>query len=816
MRYKNIGLRTIAMMIAISVVCTSVPVYAEEIEEYITETSDSGSGSDSDSSDNNSDSSSDSESNNNSDSSSNSESNNGSDSSLESSTNGNNDSNQDSSADSEAAVETLVVTIEETSDSSSNNTSEEVADELTDNEEQTTDEIVGNGSDDKSEETEAIAPDADEKNGGVYNQTFEDLISGEIDTYTKTIESISTSKSSTGRYNANFVITEKNDRTGVEKTYNYTVSGFTSAEAANKYIDTFVTTPVMSGQLAYGIIQDGLVDAEKRPWKYDEKDGEASLTNAYDSQLCWAGTTSNMLELSGWNKIVNIANEDKVMDLYADTFTDAAGNPFYGLNWFFDGYYQPERYAGWAHLKNVEDRGNGFLKEYCIDDLAKRDDTITETNLTDILKRLDKDSDGDRCALGVVFGHYVMKNGQHVYDENGEWFRDGGHVVTIVGYSTDENGIPNTITIADSDSYNGETPNYSKDNDRTSYPNTYNTYPIEYYDGCWHIMNYLSNEWDNIIDGISTLKYYSDSTKDNKDMYGTHDVVNYPDFKIFFQNVFQDYNYNQYCQSVYQGETLRAGVGISNYSYYSDNEEHNFTYRFIVTKDGEVVRTLDYMDILDYIDNTGKGMIFFNNIMDEDTPLEPGEYTVSFIVNYDRSITEAYYNNNESDTKITFIVLKRVDENGDVHYVVVPNEEVNNNTSQEEYKEIVSEFVRNVYDYTVVTDHSSYINDVNKVFEFELSNVIVDSNATDDQIQAMEVLYDYSVTGDMVAADGSFGGTISSNIVITKDDFHIERNADGSWKLVFTNEFMRNLPKGTHYFKIKIGGKVHIFKIEVI
>ena len=53
MRYKNIGLRTIAMMIAISVVCTSVPVYAEEIEEYITETSDSGSGSDSDSSDNN-------------------------------------------------------------------------------------------------------------------------------------------------------------------------------------------------------------------------------------------------------------------------------------------------------------------------------------------------------------------------------------------------------------------------------------------------------------------------------------------------------------------------------------------------------------------------------------------------------------------------------------------------------------------------------------------------------------------------------------------------------------------------------------------
>ena len=288
MRYKNIGLRTIAMMIAISVVSTSVPVYAEEIEEYITETSDSGSGSDSDSSDNNSDSSSD------------SESNNGSDSSLESSTNGNNDSNQDSSADSEAVVESLVITIEETSDSSSNNTSEEVADELTDNEEQTTDEIVINESDDKSEETEAIVPDAGEKNGGVYNQTFEDLISGVIDTYTKTIESISTSKSSTGRYNANFVLTEKNDRTGVEKTYNYTVSGFASAEDANKYIDTFVTTPAMSGQLAYGIIQDGLVDAEKRPWKYDEKDGEASLTNAYDSQLCWAGTTSNMLELSGW------------------------------------------------------------------------------------------------------------------------------------------------------------------------------------------------------------------------------------------------------------------------------------------------------------------------------------------------------------------------------------------------------------------------------------------------------------------------------------------------------------------------------------
>ena len=766
MRYKNIGLRTIAMMIAISVVCTSVPVYAEEIEEYITETSDSGSGSDS-----------------------------------------------DSSADSEAVVESLVITIEETSDSSSNNTSEEVADELIDNEEQTTDEIVGNGNDDKSEETEAIAPDAGEKNGGLYNQTFEDLIPDVIDTYTKTVDSISTSKSSTGRYNANFVITEKNDRTGVEKTYNYTVSGFASAEDANKYIDTFVTTPAMSGQLAYGIIQDGLVDAEKKPWEYDEKDGEASLTNAYDSQLCWAGTTSNMLELSGWNKIVNIdvANEDKVMDLYADTFTDLAGNPIYGLNWFFDGYYQPERYDGWAHLKNAGYRGNGFLKEYCIDDLAKQDNTITETNLTDILKRLDEDSDGDRCALGVVFGYYAMKNGQHVYDEDGEWFRDGGHVVTIVGYSTDENGIPNTITIADSDSYDGGTPNYSKDNDRTSYLNMYNTYPIEYYDGCWHIMNYSSNEWDNIIDGISTLKYYSDSTKDNKDMYGTHDVVNYPDFKIFSQNVFQDYNYDQYCQSVYQGETLRAGLGISNYSYYSDNKEYNLTYRFIVTKDGEVVRTLDYMDQFKGIDNTGNGMIFFDNIMDEDTPLEPGEYTVSFIVNYDRSIKEAYYNNNESDTKITFIVLKRVNENGDVQYVVVPNE-----ANHEEYKEVVSEFVRNVFDYTVVTDHSIYINDINKVFECILPNGIIESDVTEDQLQAMEIMYDYSVTGDIVAANGSFGGTISSDIVISKDDFHIEKNTDGSWELVFTNEFMRKLPKGAHYFKIKIAGKVYIFKIDVI
>ncbi|MDO4189948.1 MAG: hypothetical protein Q4D29_13265, partial [Lachnospiraceae bacterium] len=459
MSYKKISLKTIAMMMAISIVCTSVPVYAEEIEEYIAEAS---------------------------------------------------DSENTSGGDSGSEVSgSLVITVEETSDSASGNTSEEVMNEVPDNEETVIEEpaieetpgIENSEANDISIDTQVqtsgtsdISTETAVQNGEVYNQPFTDFIQGTENQYTKTIESFSTSESSNGRYNATFVLSEKNEQTGEIKTYNYTVSGFVSSEDASMYVNAMTSNPLASSQLMYSVESQNLVDAEKNPWKYDSN-GNESPDDAYDSELCWAGTTSNMLELSGWNNAissntVNISNEDKIMDLYANVFTDAAGNPTYGLNWFFSGYYRAQEFDGWAHLKQDDYKGNGFLKEYCVDDFVKPENSITEDNLIGILNRLDVDGDGDRCALGMVFGYYTMDdNGQHIYDKNGEMNRDGGHVVTIVGYSTDENGIPTTITIADSDSYNDTFPGYSMGNDRTTYPNMYRTYPIKYYDGYWHIIN---------------------------------------------------------------------------------------------------------------------------------------------------------------------------------------------------------------------------------------------------------------------------------------------------------------------------------------
>lgn len=662
--------------------------------------------------------------------------------------------------------------------------------------------------------SEASIDDQDISSGGIYTPEIKDKITGDSTTYTKTVESFSTSQSSTGRYNASFVLTETNEMTGESKRYNYTVSGFTNEESARNYVDAMCSLTGTSGDMLYVIQDNNLVDAEKLPYAY-EPGGQDPETTPYDSNLCWAGSVCDMLELSGWNKLgdhnyksQDVSNEDKIFDLYANSFFDDASNQYYGLSWFFNGFYEAQYFNGWAHLKD-DYHQQGMLNEYRFDDIVKFVNIDKKDSLTDVLKALDKDSDGDRCSLGLVFGYYSMTDG-----EVGN--RDGGHCVTIVGYSTDDNGIPNTITIADSDSYNSEGfPGYSKDNNRTSYKNAYTTYPVKYYDGNWHLMNFVDDSCDTILDNIFTLKYYSDNTKNMVDIGGTHNVANDIDLVIFNQILFQDDEYTS-CESVFQGESLKAAMRIYNKAWSTDDTARDIPFRFVISKDGELVRTHDYIFNSTGLDKAESSDILSGLIMDENSPLEPGEYTVSFIVNYDNSVREAYYYNNEAQTKLTFVVLKREDSNGDTDYIVIPDINISEELSDEEYAEVVEQFIQNISDYTAVTEQTSFLLDRNKVLEMRFTNGNVENLAvSEEDIQSAEIIFDYSVDANMQSQGSRLGGNITSKIVITKNDYRIERNADGSIKLVFGNEFMRKLPKGTHYFKLKIAGKQHIFKIEV-
>lgn len=648
--------------------------------------------------------------------------------------------------------------------------------------------------------------------------------------YTKALSNFTVSQSSTGRYNAQFVITETEVSTGTVKQYNYTVSGFKTPELAKAYADAVEATGrYRSGETEYVISDANLIDAEKRPLENDD------VENGYygDLYLCWAGSTSDMLELSGWNKAVghnynneNVTNEDTLLDLFSKYFTNDAGNPWFGLEWFFNGINRTQggTYAanGWAQVRNSDD---GFtapmLKEYCSSDFIEDIKYPSEQEFNGILSSLDKDEDGDRCAIGLVFGYYKCDvDGNPLYDGNGELIRKGGHCVTIVGYSTDENGVPKTITIADSDTYdlgNGE-PDTPASN-RSSYKNTYTTYPVEFYDGYWHIMNYYKgNGYDNIIDELVLLKYYSDNTKDKTEQGGTTNIDLDYDFYSYGNTLYYNGEMNDYV-TVYQGDKLEGILGIENRGLKKDTLSGTpVTYSFVISKDGTVVKTLNYSEEIP--DISLKDCTIGNILMDADNPLEEGEYTVSYIFNYDRSIQEAYYNNNESIYLNKFIVIKRVAPSGDIDYIVIPdvNEDSSgneDNNNVDEYQEMITEFITHINDYSVVVDQNAYENDKNKTFEFTLENNAVVSDITEADLINAEICFDYSISGNTALSNGSFGGNITSNIALTKNDYNITRNADGTLSMVFTNEFMRKLPKGTHYFKLIIAGKSRLFKIEI-
>jgi len=646
-----------------------------------------------------------------------------------------------------------------------------------------------------------------------YKQAYEDPI-----VYTKSIDSVSTSQSSTGRYNVSFTITEKNESTGEEKKFLYTISGLYSEKDIEELLNNMTEGKYGSSDTIYKFSNPNLIDAEKKHWEYSEEvkvNPDADPLDDYDSNHCWAGGASDMLVLSGWynaDSIVrpdgnNLSDEDDVFDYFNHKWEDAAGAPHIGIQWFFSGINAGQNNIGRSHLKN-EDYSSPLLKDYCAQDFTYFHSIKTENGLIDELKKLDYDSDGDRCALGLVIGYYqVGEDGKAIITNSRP-----GHCITIAGYSTDENGTPTSIVLIDSDSYNsdGSIIVSSKDNDERAYKNTYTTYPLRYYDGYWHLMNYYrGDKYDTILDQIDVLKYYSDNTKNKVEQGGTKDLVNYADIVMQYLSTYKDEDDSVDCDTFYEGEGVNMYAYLCNFStVFSVLGTDTISYRLEITKDGQIIRSRDYS--VDVDGSNFKTAEIYKRFVDENSSLAPGEYLLNFIVNPSRDITEAYYNNNSKGYR--FIILKRVDENGNEHYEVVSVEdnEINDDNEENDQDSILNTLT-DLNDYSFVEDQSDYINNPLKNFHFMFKGGFEDVVLTDADLANAEVLFSYSASGELSGSGINF----STNISITKDDYSIVRNADGTVSVVFSNEFMKKLPKGVHYFKMLIGGKIRSFKVEI-
>ncbi|MDO5567012.1 MAG: hypothetical protein Q4G59_10185, partial [Planctomycetia bacterium] len=76
---------------------------------------------------------------------------------------------------------------------------------------------------------------------------------------------------------------------------------------------------------------------------------DAEKTGIGDSELCWAGSASNVLFYTGWaNEELGFNNEDDVFDYFRSHFSDYGSQTYYGIDWFLTGDYEATGWPGWA------------------------------------------------------------------------------------------------------------------------------------------------------------------------------------------------------------------------------------------------------------------------------------------------------------------------------------------------------------------------------------------------------------------------------------------------------------------------------------
>ncbi|MDO5554380.1 MAG: fibronectin type III domain-containing protein [Planctomycetia bacterium] len=113
------------------------------------------------------------------------------------------------------------------------------------------------------------------------------------------------------------------DPTSVYRSY---VTGMTSLDQVNKLLEN---------QYEEGIYHE---DDEANVVYTDSNFVDVDIydTIGRDSNLAWAGISSDMLSYTGWGNAI-ATNPEAVYSYYVDNFTDGKGSLEYGLNWFMNG-----------------------------------------------------------------------------------------------------------------------------------------------------------------------------------------------------------------------------------------------------------------------------------------------------------------------------------------------------------------------------------------------------------------------------------------------------------------------------------------------
>ena len=85
-----------------------------------------------------------------------------------------------------------------------------------------------------------------------------------------------------------------------------------------------------------------------------------------DTLMCWAASAANMLSWGDWDGGAGLVTEDQILDDFTSYWNDRAGNPYYGVEWWFNGTNYHQGDSGWAQLTDFSHIG--FYADPLFDD----------------------------------------------------------------------------------------------------------------------------------------------------------------------------------------------------------------------------------------------------------------------------------------------------------------------------------------------------------------------------------------------------------------------------------------------------------------
>jgi hypothetical protein len=210
-------------------------------------------------------------------------------------------------------------------------------------------------------------------------------------------------------------------------------------------------------------------DAEKTPAAW----AEVSL-------LCWAATSSNILEWTGWGFVPGpFVGTDDMFAYYAAHWTNLGSIPHYAWNWWFDGTLPPD-WDGWSE---VDVSGGGFWPGYTFTNYSSY---VT----TDIMQNIAGWLMGGN-GVGIWISSPTME-----------------HEITVWGFRYDD-----AFTPADpANYYKGVWVTDSDDDDNTNSPPD----SLRYYDVAWNAGTGLweaTGSWYWWIKQVDALAVFPDTTR---------------------------------------------------------------------------------------------------------------------------------------------------------------------------------------------------------------------------------------------------------------------------------------------------------------